>query len=265
MKRYLFTALALFMLITASAQQAEYFTPYKSIDLRLPSVPLIVNDPYFSLWSPYDRLTDGNTVHWAAYNKAMDGLLRVDGTVYRFMGKQKDFIPKAIMPMANEQTWSAPAWFNKIEGDDWAAPAYDASEWPVVEGAIGTGKEYSNVHTEWNEPNSDVYVRRTINLTAADLQKDLNIVFSHDDVFELFINGTKVVQTGETWIQGERLHLSAEQKQLLKAGNNVIAAHCHNTGGGAFVDFGLYESLLTNLAPEVIAEQKSVDVLATNT
>ena len=195
MTRYLLSVLALFMLITASAQQAEFFTPYKSIDLRLPSVPLILNDPYFSFWSPYDRLTDGNTKHWTNATKAMDGVLRVDGKAYRFMGKQKDAVLKSIVKMAKEQTWSAPAWFNKIDGDDWASPTFDDSEWPVVEGAIGTGKEYSYVHTEWNEPNSDVYVRRTANLTAADLQKDLYIVFSHDDVFELFINGTRVMRS----------------------------------------------------------------------
>ena len=265
MTRYLLSVLALFMLITASAQQAEFFTPYKSIDLRLPSVPLILNDPYFSFWSPYDRLTDGNTKHWTNATKAMDGVLRVDGKAYRFMGKQKDAVLKSIVKMAKEQTWSAPAWFNKIDGDDWASPTFDDSEWPVVEGAIGTGKEYSYVHTEWNEPNSDVYVRRTANLTAADLQKDLYIVFSHDDVFELFINGTRVIQTGETWIQGEKHHLTDAEKALLKPGNNMIAAHCHNTSGGAYVDFGIFENLKTEYLNETVAEQLSCDVLATNT
>ena len=29
-------------------------------------------------------------------------------------------------------------------------------------------------------------------------------------------------------------------KKKLQKGKNVLAAHCHNTTGGAYVDFGLY-------------------------
>lgn len=29
-------------------------------------------------------------------------------------------------------------------------------------------------------------------------------------------------------------------RKKLRNGKNVIAAHCHNTTGGSYVDFGLY-------------------------
>ena len=35
----------LFVATMACAQTAEFFKPYVSTDLRLPSVPLVVNDP----------------------------------------------------------------------------------------------------------------------------------------------------------------------------------------------------------------------------
>ena len=69
--------------------------------LRAPAVPLITVDPYFSVWSTSDRLTDKPTTHWADRSSpvsrieystdghrpnSMLGLVTVDGDTYRFMG-----------------------------------------------------------------------------------------------------------------------------------------------------------------------------------
>lgn len=102
-------------------------------------------------------------------------------------------------------------------------------------------------------------------LTSADLSSDLWLMYSHDDVFEIYINGTKVADTGETWREGVKLHLTSDLKRLLKEGKNVIAAHCHNTTGGAYTDFGLYRNILPSNADVQTAKQKSVSVLATST
>ena len=68
------------------AQSPEFFKPYQTTSLRLPSVPLVVSDPYFSIWSPFDHLNDGTTHHWTDQEKPITGLLNVDGTDYCFMG-----------------------------------------------------------------------------------------------------------------------------------------------------------------------------------
>ena len=263
MKKKMMTSVAVLLsAIAANAQSAGFFQPYEQTDLRVPSVPLVVNDPYFSIWSPYDELNEGMTRHWTNDEKPLQGWLRVDGVTYCFMGADRDVF-KTVAPMADEGGWQA-RYTREVQQEGWQKPGFDDASWREGRAAFGS-PDLSFVRTRWSEENSDLYVRRTIDVTAADLQEELMLIYSHDDVFELFINGTKVADTGETWREGIRLPLNDELKKLLHPGKNVIASHCHNTTGGAYTDFGLYSKVKTDNGGVRLAVQKSIDVLATNT
>ena len=59
--------------------------------------------------------------------------------------------------------------------------------------------------------------------------------------------------------------LDAEQVKSLTSEDNLITAHCHNTMGGAYVDFGLFTEDEVESFFGTEAEQIKVNVLPTQT
>lgn len=71
----------------------------KLVRLRPPAVPLVVHDPYFSIWSRTDNLADGDTVHWTRKPHRLSSLARIDGRTFRLMGLRPGKVP--TLPQTN--------------------------------------------------------------------------------------------------------------------------------------------------------------------
>lgn len=66
---------------------------------RPPAVPLVVCDPYFSVWSMSDQLTEEWAKHWTGEQHPMCGLVRIDGKPYRFLGPEPRRRRASVPPM----------------------------------------------------------------------------------------------------------------------------------------------------------------------
>jgi hypothetical protein len=75
---------------------------------RPPATPLITHDPYFSIWSTTDNLTDSETVHWTLSPQPINGVARIDGKPYRFMGRVPGRRPDELPAMKQTESSITP-------------------------------------------------------------------------------------------------------------------------------------------------------------
>lgn len=50
------------------------------------AVPLILQDPFISIWSNVDHLYDSDPIHWSGNRQTLKGYVKIDDTLYSFLG-----------------------------------------------------------------------------------------------------------------------------------------------------------------------------------
>ena len=127
--------------------------------------------------------------------------------------------------------------------EGWAAADFDDVGWQLSQAGFGSsGTPGAVVRTQWRT--DDIWLRREFSLSSVPDAKDgsrLVLRIHHDEDAEVYLNGVRVSRLPR-WTQAyEDVVLGEEALKALRTGRNVLAIHCHQNGGGQYIDAGLLE------------------------
>ena len=250
--------LAVLLLGAASVCCSSYAQTGQHIknELRAPAYPLVTIDPYTSAWSFTDKLYDGAVKHWTGKDFPLIGVAKVDGQFYRFLGRE-DLELRPLVKTSEQGKWMG-KYTTQKPAEDWLKADFNDSAWKEGEGAFGTKENEHTAKTQWSE--DDIWVRRKAMINENLTGKNVYLEYSHDDGAIIYINGIKVVDSGNTCKKNDLVKLSKEVIASLQQGENLIAGYCHNGGANGLLDFGLLVELDNNTYFNQTANQTAAEV-----
>jgi hypothetical protein len=121
---------------------------------------------------------------------------------------------------------------------EWMTAAFDDSSWKQGPGGFGTrGTPGTAVRTTWNTP--EIYIRREIEVPEGSKSDGLHLYIHHDEDAWVYVNGVLAAKTTGFTTDYELVEMLPAARAALKPGKNLLAARCHQTRGGQYIDVGL--------------------------
>jgi len=121
----------------------------------------------------------------------------------------------------------------------WTAPAFDDGAWREGTGGFGRIPDVgTRVRTSWTT--SDLWLRRTFELSAAPLRRPALIV-RHDEDAEIWINGRQVASLTGNDQAYTVIPLDDDARRAFHTGTNMLAVHVRNTRGAQYIDVGIVD------------------------
>jgi hypothetical protein len=150
---------------------------------------------------------------------------------------------ETIVPTAATEPATWRYTFDK-PGEGWPQPDFDDADW--FEGLGGFGLDFtpgSYVNTNWDT--SDIWIRRTFTMPI-EPDADLRFSIHYDEDAEVYINGVLALEIDGYTTSYEDETIAPEALAALRRGENVVAVHCLNRHGGAYIDVGFARRVSRN-------------------
>ena len=146
------------------------------------------------------------------------------------------------------QTWR---YTTDKPGENWHQSSFDDSSWKSGPGGFGEPTTPgSHVKTVWKS--NDIWLRRSLDLPAdwkPQTGREYAVRIHHDEDTEIYFDGHLIARTTGFTTDYVEVPLDAEAVKKLHGGKSTLAVHCHQTGGGQYVDVGLVEISETPAKP----------------